>query len=374
MATVSLPLTPARTATVDSTADDHMDHTCALPRPLPLGALSAHMLATCRRMAAGGRLDEADCQFMAALLARARLRLDRTADSGALQSACAAVTDTYLWFWRAVRALQRAAPAVAGLLTTLPTPRSALHAAAALSDGGAGGRAQEEEEHEDEEVSGVAMARHAVARLAGACRARGLLPAPPHWSSHDPRPYRLVLYPRDRRGRAAVLLRGERVVMGVAFGGAGTGSARIKFTRPRLLPAGVGNARPYDTAAWFAIMVDRMVATAGARATAAGDLCPRPRVPDMEVSSAGAFDVPRGVSAALLAGDRPDTTLAIACFDDVCIAAWLRGRPRASPAPPAFASASGADRADNVYASDDEGDDDDDGRRKGTAMAIDPNT
>nr|UMO79101.1 hypothetical protein [Pandoravirus belohorizontensis] len=369
MATLSPPLAPARTATVDSTADDRSDHTCALPRPLALGGLIAHMLATCRRMAAGGRLDEADCQFMAALLARARLRLDRTADSGALQSACAAVTATYLWFWRAVRALERAAPAVAGLLTTLPTPRSALRAAATLSDGGTGGRAQEEDEEEG--VSGVAMARHAIARLAGACRERGLLAAPPHWSAHDRRPYRLVLYPQDRRGRAAVLLRGERVVMGVAFSGAGTASARIKFTRPRLLPAGVGNARPYDTAAWFAIMVDRMVATAGARPTAA-DRRPRPRVPDMEVSRVGAFDVPRGVSAALLAGDRPDTTLAIACFDDVCIAAWLRGRPRASSTSPAFDSAFGTDHTDNVYASDDEGDDDG-GSCKGTAMAIDPN-
>ncbi|BCU03310.1 hypothetical protein [Pandoravirus japonicus] len=365
MATLPLPLAPTRTATVDPTADDHGNHTGALPRPLPLGALIAHMLATCRRMAAGGRLDEADCQFMAALLARARLRLDRTADSGALQSACAAVTATYLWFWRAVRALERAAPAVAGLLTTLPTPRSALRAADALSGAGAGERSQEEEEGE---VSGVAMARHAIARLAGACRERGLLPASPYWSAHDTRPYRLVLYPQDRRGRAAVLLRGERVVMGVAFGGAGAGSARIKFTRPRLLPAGVGNARPYDTAAWFAIMVDRMVATAGARPTASHRR-PRPPVTDMEVSCAGAFDVPRGVSAALLAGDRPDTTLTIACFDDVCIAAWLRGRPRVSSAPPAFNSAFGADRADNVYASDDE--DDDDGSCKGTAMAID---
>lgn len=365
MATLLSPLTPTRAAIVDPTADDHgSGQGCALPRPLPLGALIAHMLATCRRMAAGGRLDEADCQFMAALLARARLRLDRTADSGALQSACAAVTATYLWFWRAVRALERAAPAVAGLLTTLPTPRSALRAADALSGAGAGERPQEEEE-----VSGVAMARHAIARLVGACRKRGLLPAPPHWSAHDPRPYRLVLYPQDRRGRAAVLLRGDRVVMGVAFGGAGTGSARIKFTRPRLLPAGVGNARPYDTAAWFAIMVDRMVATAGARPTT-GDRRPRPPVPDMEISRAGAFDVPRGVSAALLAGDRPDTTLAIACFDDVCIAAWLRGRPRASSTPPAFRNAFGADRIGDVYASDDE--DDDDGSCRGTAMATDP--
>lgn len=363
MATLSLPLAPTRTVTVDPIADDHGGHTCALPRPLPLGALIAHMLATCRRMAAGGRLDEADCQFMAALLARARLRLDRTADSGALQSACDAVTATYLWFWRAVRALERAAPVIAGLLTTLPTPRSALRAADALSGAGAGERPQEQEE-----VSGVDMARHAIARLVGACRERGLLPAPPHWSAHDRRPYRLVLYPRDRRGRAAVLLRGERVVMGVAFGGAGTGSARIKFTRPRLLPAGVGNARPYDTAAWFAIMVDRMVAIAGVRPTA-GDRRPRPAVSDMEVSRAGAFDVPRGVSAALLAGDRPDTTLTIACFDDVCIAAWLRGRPRASSTPPAFRNAFDADRTDNVYASDDE---DDDGSCRGTAMAIDP--
>ncbi|AGO83531.1 hypothetical protein psal_cds_100 [Pandoravirus salinus] len=335
----------------------------AAPCPLPLRALTAYMLATCRRMATGGRLDPADCQFVAALLARAHLRLDHTAGSGALQGACIAITTTYLWFWRAIRALERAAPVVASLLITLPTPRSALHAADALS----AGRAGSDVAHEQVAAGGMAMARHAITRLTDACRARGILPAPPRWSPHDPRPYWLVLYPQDQRGRAAVLMRGERVVMGAAFGGTCVGSAHVTFTRPRLLPVGIAGARSRDTAAWFTIMVDRMVAAAHA-ISADRRLSAGAPVPGMDVSLAGAFDVPRGVSAALLAGDRPHAVLAIARFDDVCLAAWLRGRPHASPPAPFGSVVVGADGVE-PYDSDD--DDEDDSCGAG-AMAVDP--
>ncbi|AVK74515.1 hypothetical protein pqer_cds_93 [Pandoravirus quercus] len=359
----SLP-EPMGLATIIQAVNDGDGGGRASCRPLPLRNLTAYMLATCRRMALGDRLDAADYQFVAALLARARLRLGHSADSGALQAACVAITTTYLWFWRALCALERAAPAIAGLLTTLPTPRAALRAAHALSVQ-CGAREPQEEEAEVT-ISGVAMARHAIARLASACRVCGLLPPQARWSPHDPRPYWLVLYPQDRRGRAAVLLRGERVVMGVAFGSADAGTAHIKFTRPRLLPVGIANVRPRDTAAWFVVMVDRMVAAAGACPTTTDHhpLSAAP-VPGMSVTAAGAFDVPRGVSAALLAGDRPDAALAIARFDDVCLAAWLRGRPHGS-VPPTFGSVLVEDDA-NAYASDDE-----DGSCESAAMAIDP--
>lgn len=273
MASLHEPMVPS---TIIQAVDNGGDESRAPCRPLPLRALTAYMLATCRRMALGDRLDAADYPFVAALLARARLRLAHSADPGALQGACVAITTTYLWFWRALSALERAAPAITGLLTTLPTPRAALHAANVLSVQ----RDAREPQEEEAEVttSGVAMARHAIARLAGACRVCRLLPPQPRWSPHDPRPYWLVLYPQDRRGRAAVLLRGERVVMGVAFGGAGARTAHIKFTRPRLLPVGIANARPRDTAAWFMVMVDRMVAAAGA-CPIVGDHRPLPAVP-----------------------------------------------------------------------------------------------
>jgi hypothetical protein len=284
--------------------------------------LTVCMLAACRRLGQCQPLDDADREFLAALLVRARLQTDGLDKSESRKWASVEIAYVYLWFWRAISAMERAAPVVADLVGRLPTPQSALDAAIALSSVN-----HRQRPHPREHSTGVKMAREAIADLVAACRERGILRPEPRWSMHDARPYAVVIYPQDNRGRAAMLLRGEMVVMGLAFGDKGATSGRVEIIKPHLLPIGMAGAPMGCVAQFYTTMIDLMISAAAA---AAGDDHVGSRrhatVGCIEVQMMGPFDVPRGVSAALLAGDRPDGALIVARLDDAALANWLCGR------------------------------------------------
>lgn len=303
---------------MSNNGDDDVDG-----RPtLPVRSLIRSVLIACRRLARSRTLPPAQHRFVAALLSRARFRMpEEAADDATIERLSKDLATTYVWFWRALRAIERAAPAISDMLLPFPTPRSVLAVAMA------------EERPTD---TGMAMARRAVHALVAMCRARGLMPADePRWSPWVERPYALVLYPRTRSGRTAILVRGESVVLSMHFVGKCVRPAHVRITRPHLLPMGAVGTAHAQIAVGYSELVDRAAAAVAATLTRTDSPvlshcalpATRPTPPLPPLLRAGMFDMPAVAVGPLFHGDYPDALVAVMRFDDVQLAAWLRDRP-----------------------------------------------
>nr|UMO79297.1 hypothetical protein [Pandoravirus aubagnensis] len=323
--------------------NNNSDNNDARPA-LPVRSLIRSVLIACRRLARRRTLPQAQHRFVAVLLSRARFRMpSETADDATIERLSKDLATTYVWFWRALRAIERAAPAVADMLLPFPTPRSVLAVAGAP---------------ERSTDTGMGMAKRAVHALVAMCRARGMIPADePRWSPWAERPYALVLYPRARSGRTALLVRGESVVLSIRFVGKCVRPAHVQIVRSHMLPVGVVGTPHAEIAVGYSELVDR--AAAAVAATLARTDSPvlshcalpvtRPTPPLPPLMRAGMFDMPAVAVGPLFHGDYPDALVAVLRFDDIQLAAWLRDRPfRASRSLPASGG----------YASDDEAEDD----------------
>ncbi|WBR14234.1 hypothetical protein pkur_cds_59 [Pandoravirus kuranda] len=307
----------------DGSNDNNDARNGASDRPtLPVRSLIRSVLIACRRLARRRTMPPAQHRFVAVLLSRARFRMpDEAADDATIERLSRDMAATYVWFWRALRAVERAAPAISDVLLPFPTPRSVLAAARA------------EERPTD---TGMAMARRAVHALVAMCRARGLMPADePRWSPWAERPYALVLYPRARSGRTAILVRGESIVLSMHFAGRCVRPAHVRIARPHLLPVSLVGAAHAQIAIGYADLVDRAAAAVAATLTRADSPalshCALPATralpPLPPLMRAGMFDMPAVAVGPLFHGDYPDALVAVMRFDDVQLAAWLRARP-----------------------------------------------
>nr|UDO47294.1 hypothetical protein [Pandoravirus massiliensis] len=317
-------------------------------RSLPIRSLIRSVLIACKRLARRQALAPAQHRFVAVLLSRARFRVpDDAADDVTIERLSKELATAYVWFWRALRAIERAAPAIATMMLPFPTPRSALAVAGVA---------------ERPTDTGMAMARRAVHALVAMCRARGLMPADePRWSPWVERPYALVLYPRARRGRTAILVRGESIVMTIRFAGKCVRPAHVQIVRSHLLPMGVIAAPRAEIAIGYSELVDRAAAAmASVAATATRTPSPaalshcalpatRATPPLPPLMRAGIFDMPAIAVGPLFHGDYPDAFAAVLRFDDAHLAAWLRDRPfRAQCKLRTFTAYTSDDEADDI--------------------------